>query len=72
MTTAKKVKTTAVVNGVRLSQPYCRTAEEYARQILEEYRREVERMSTPPPPPPSDSAEELSREWSELGAFGVD
>jgi hypothetical protein len=61
-----------VVNGVRLDQPQCRTAEECVRQILEEYRREVERLSTPSPPPPPDPAEELLREWPELEAFGVD
>jgi hypothetical protein len=60
-----------VVNGVRLSQPYCRTAEDCARQILEEYKREVEKMKEPPPPPP-DPAEELLKEWPELQAFGVD
>ena len=58
-----------VVNGVELDQPQCRTAEECVRQILEDYRREVERMKEPPPP---DPAEELLREWPELGAFGVD
>ncbi len=58
-----------VVNGVRLGQPYCRTVDEYARQILEDYEREVERLRTPPPP---DPAEELLKEWPELGAFGVD
>jgi hypothetical protein len=61
-----------VVNGVRLSQPYCRTVEDCARQILEEYKREVEKMKEPPPPPPPDMAEELLREYPELGAFGVD
>jgi hypothetical protein len=33
-----------VVNGVRLYQPHCRTAEECARQILEDYKKELERM----------------------------
>jgi hypothetical protein len=61
-----------VVNGVRLSQLYCRTVEDCARQILEDYRREVERLSTPPPPSPPDPAEELLKEWPELGAFGVE
>ncbi len=60
------------MDGVRLDQPHCRTAEECARQILEEYKREVERLSTPPPPPPPDPAEELLREYPELSAFGVD
>ncbi len=61
-----------VVNGVRLSQPYCRTVEDCARQILEDYKREVERLREPPPPPPPDPAEELLREYPELSAFGVE
>jgi hypothetical protein len=61
-----------VVNGVRLYQPHCRTAEECARQILEDYERELERLKEPPPPPPPDPAEELLREWPELGAFGTE
>jgi hypothetical protein len=61
-----------VVNGVRLSQPHRRTVEDCVRQILEEYKREVEKMKEPPPPPPPDPAEELLREWPELGAFGVE
>jgi hypothetical protein len=28
-----------VVNGIELDQPYCRTAEECVKQILEEYKR---------------------------------
>jgi hypothetical protein len=59
-----------VVNGVRLSQPHCRTVEDCVRQILEDYRREVEKMKEPPPPP--DPAEELLREWPELGTFGTE
>ncbi len=61
-----------VVNGVKLYQPHCRSAEECVRQILEEYKREVEKMKEPPPPPPPDMAEELLKEWPELQAFGVD
>ena len=61
-----------VVNGVELDQPHCRSAEECAKQILEDYKRELERLNTPPPPPPPDPAEELLREWPELGAFGVE
>jgi hypothetical protein len=64
-----------VVNGVRLDQPYCRTAEECAEQILEDYRREVERMGEPPEPAlviKIDPVEELLREWPELGAFGTE
>jgi hypothetical protein len=61
-----------VVNGVRLNQPHCRSVEDCVRQIIEEYKREVEKMKEPPPPPPPDPAEELLREWPELEAFGVD
>ncbi len=61
-----------VVNGVRLDQPHCRTVEDCVRQTLEDYKREVERLSEPPPPPPPDPAEELLREWPEFGAFGVE
>jgi len=64
-----------VVNGVRLYQPHCRTAEECVKQILEDYRREVEKMREPPQPAlviRSDPVEELLKEWPELGAFGVD
>jgi hypothetical protein len=56
------------VDGVELDQPHCRAVEECAKQILEGYRREVERLRTPPPP---DPAGELLREWPELEAFGV-
>ncbi len=61
-----------VVNGVRLGQPHCRTVEECVRQILEDYKNEVKRLSEPPPPPSPDPAEELLREWPELSAFGVE
>ncbi len=61
-----------IVNGVELDQPQCRSAEECAKQMLEDYKRELEILNTPPPPPPPDPAEELLREWPELGAFGVD
>jgi hypothetical protein len=63
------------VNGVRLEQPYCRTVDECVKQILEDYKREVERLREPPEPVlviKIDPAEELLREWPELGAFGVD
>jgi hypothetical protein len=60
------------VNGVKLYQPQCRTVEDCVRQIVEEYKREVEKMKEPPPPPPPDPAEELLREWPELQAFGVE
>jgi hypothetical protein len=61
-----------VVNCVELGQPHCRAIDECVRQILEEYKREVERLSTPPPSPPPDPAEELLREWLELQAFGTE
>jgi len=64
-----------VVNGVRLYQPQCRTVEDCVRQILEDYRRELERLREPPQPAlvvRSDPVEELLREWPELGAFGVE
>jgi len=61
-----------VVGGVRLDQPHCRAVEECVEEMLRDYRRELERMREPPPPPPHDPAEELLREWPELGAFGVE
>jgi hypothetical protein len=62
------------INGVRLYQPHCRTAEECIRQILEDYRREVERMREPPQPAlvRADPVEELLKEHPELEAFGAD
>jgi hypothetical protein len=53
-----------VVNGVRLYQPQCRTVEDCVRQILEDYKRELERMREPPEQAlavRSDPAEELLR-----------
>jgi hypothetical protein len=64
-----------VVNGVRLDQPYCRSAEECAEEILRDYKCELERPREPPEPAlviKIDPVEELLREWPELGAFGVD
>jgi len=64
-----------VVNGVRLYQPHCRTVEDCVRQILEDYKRELEKMREPPQPAlvvRSDPVEELLQEWPELGAFGVE
>jgi hypothetical protein len=63
------------VNGVKLYQPHCRSVEDCVRQILEDYRREVEKMKEPPQQAlviNYDPAEELLREWPELRAFGVD
>ena len=64
-----------VVNGVRLDQPYCRTAEECVEEILRDYERELERLREPPQPAlviKIDPVEELLREWPELEAFGVE
>jgi hypothetical protein len=64
-----------VVNGVKLSQPHCRAVEDCVNQILEDYRREVEKMNEPPKPAlvvKTDPVEELLKEWPELGAFGVE
>jgi len=64
-----------VVDGVRLDQPYCRSAEECVEEILREYKREVERLREPPEPAlviKIDPVKELLREWPELGAFGTE
>jgi hypothetical protein len=64
-----------VVNGVRLYQPQCRTVVDCVRQILEDYKRELERLREPPEPAlvvRSDPVEEFLREWPELQAFGVE
>jgi len=60
-----------VVDGVKLDQPYCRSAEECVEEMLGDYRREVERLREPPKPPP-DPAEELLKEWPGLQAFGTE
>ena len=39
-----------VVNGVRLYQPHCRAVEDCVRQIIEDYKREVEKMRELPRP----------------------
>ena len=61
-----------VVNGVELGQPHCHAVNECVKQILEDYKHEVERMREPPPPPPPDPSEELLKEYPELQAFGVE
>jgi hypothetical protein len=64
-----------VVNGVRLDQPYCRSAEDCVEEILRDYRREVERLREPPEPVlviKIDPVEELLKEWPELQAFGME
>jgi len=64
-----------VVNGVKLYQPHCRAVDDCVRQILEDYRRELENMKEPPEPAlviKVDPVEELLKEWPELSAFGVE
>jgi hypothetical protein len=64
-----------VVNGVKLYQPHCRAVEDCVRQIIEDYKKEVEKMNEPPQPAlviKTDPVEELLREWPELQAFGVE
>jgi hypothetical protein len=64
-----------VVNGVKLYQPHCRSVEDCVKQIIEDYRREVEKMKEPPQPAlvvKYDPVEELLKEWPELQAFGVE
>jgi hypothetical protein len=64
-----------VVDGAKLDQPYCRAVEECVKQILENYKREVERLREPPEPVlviKIDPVEELLKEWPELGAFGTE
>jgi hypothetical protein len=64
-----------VVNGVKLYQPHCRAVEDCVRQILEDYKRELEKMREPPQPAlviKIDPVEELLKEWPELSAFGVE
>jgi hypothetical protein len=64
-----------VVNGVKLYQLHCRSVDDCVRQILEDYRREVEKTREPPQPAlviNYDPAEELLKEWPKLQAFGVE
>jgi hypothetical protein len=64
-----------VVNGVRLYQPHCRSADDCVKQILEYYKREVEKINEPPQPAlvvKTDPVEELLKEWPELQTFGVE
>ncbi len=56
------------VGGARLDQTQCRAAEECGKGIVEEYRRETEKMRAPP-----DPAEELLRgglSWRRLARSG--
>jgi len=54
-----------VVDGVRLGQPYCRSAEECVEEMLRDYKRVLERLREPPEPVlviKIDPVEELLRE----------
>ena len=44
-----------VINGVAVSRPHCRSADECVKQMLEEYRKKLE---SPPPPPRRNPEEE--------------
>jgi hypothetical protein len=64
-----------VVNGVKLDQPYCRSAEDCVEEMLRDYKRELERLREPPEPAlviKIDPVEELLKEYPELQAFGVE
>jgi len=64
-----------VINGVKLYQPHCRSVDDCVKQIIEDYKREVEKMREPPQPAlviNYDPVAELLREWPELEAFGVE
>jgi len=64
-----------VVNGVKLYQPHCRSADDCVKQIIEDYKKEVERLREPPQPAlvvKIDPVEKLLREWPELEAFGLE
>ncbi len=57
------------VGGARLDQTQCRTAEECGKDIVEDHRRETEKMREP-----SDLAEELLRgglSWRRLARSGL-
>ena len=60
-----------VVNGVKLYQPHCDSVDECVEQILEDYKREVERMKRPPAVTGNNATEELLRKYPELEAFGA-
>ncbi len=64
-----------VVNGIRLDQPHCRSAEECVEEILRDYKRDAERLKEPPELAlviKIDPVEELLQEWPELETFGVE
>jgi hypothetical protein len=66
-----KRKCGVIINGVRLPMPYYCTVEECVEQILEYYKREVEKMKEPPKLY-INNAEELLKKYPELEAFGAE
>jgi hypothetical protein len=63
------------VDDVRLDQPHCRSVDDCVKQIIEDYKRQVEKMKEPPQQAlviNCDPVEELLREWPELETFGVE
>jgi hypothetical protein len=68
-----KVTCGITVNGVKLSMPYhCSSVIKCVERILEEYKREVEKLKEPPKVSLDNPAEELLRKYPELEAFGVE
>jgi hypothetical protein len=60
-----------MINGIKLRPPYyCRTVEDCVEQILEDYKREVEKLKEPPMK--TSNAEEFLRQYPELEVFGVE
>ncbi len=60
-----------IINGVRIPAPRCNAVYECVERILEDYKREVEKMKEPPTVSPH-KAEELLKKYPELEAFGVE
>jgi hypothetical protein len=59
------------LNGVRLPMLYCDTIDKCIEEILEYYKREVEKMKEPPKLY-INNAEELLKKYPELEAFGAE
>jgi ribosomal protein S10 len=60
-----------IVNGIRLPMLYCDAVDKCVEKILEDYKREVEKLRGPPIVSPH-KAEELLKKYPELEAFGVE
>ena len=59
-----------IIDGIKLGRPYCRTVDDCVKQILEDYRRAVERMKRTPMNAQEDDAAKFLREHPELEVFG--